>query len=140
MLFLPLLALLLQQIDAFCDQHQDTLGEQVSRYRAYRTLWESVAEELLLRSAKDTNEANAAAVDFLMLSGYVLQGYYLLRAAVTAKQKMADGDADGYLQAKLDNLEFYLGKILPRVHGLKAQIEAGTACYSELAGADFLLD
>ncbi|BFM15527.1 phenylacyl-CoA dehydrogenase [Maricurvus nonylphenolicus] len=126
----------LTEIKQFCATNKAELDSLMDTYLQYLATWEQTTARVLEASLKDLNEANAAAVDFLMLSGYVVMGYYLVRAAVTAKANLAD-DNDGYYQSKMDNAVFFVSKIMPRIHGLQKQIEAGTECYMTLAGKDF---
>jgi 3-(methylsulfanyl)propanoyl-CoA dehydrogenase len=131
-------SLFFEAIAAFCDEQVDSLGNLVECYFPYLDLWGKATERVFEETRKDPNEANAAAVDYLMLSGYVVMGYYLLRAAAVANTRL-DDDADAYYQSKIDNAVFYITKILPRTYALRMQIDAGAGCYSALSGSDFEL-
>ncbi|GLR15056.1 acyl-CoA dehydrogenase [Chitinimonas prasina] len=68
----------------------------------------------------------AGSVPFLKLMGIVLGGWQLGRAALVAKQKLADGDADSaFLEAKLITARFFAVHLLPQVGGLSAAILHG---------------
>ncbi len=125
-----------EKIESFCLQANDLPESWLVAYQSYVELWRQTTHSLMSRVSSDPNQANAAAVDYLMMSGYVVMGYYLLRAASRAQQEVAS-ETDGYYASKLDNAEFFVLKILPRVHALKAQIDAGSECYQVLAGSDF---
>ena len=136
-----------QQMDTVVSEIQNFCVEAtgitplIQQYQDFLNLWLATTEQLLAKSQADANEANAAAVDYLMMSGYLMMGYYLLRSASAAQKSLTEeGDSDGYLQSKLDNATFYVRKILPRVHGLQATIAAGADCYQDLSGEDFQLD
>ena len=127
-----------QQINLFCDESFSSLPDLTGLYREYLTLWNDTTKNLLPKVANDPNEANAAAVDYLMLSGYTVMGYYLLRAAYTAKLALNNGASDtGFYKAKIDNARFYLHKIMPRTGALAENINAGVDSLMNLSGEDF---
>ena len=93
------------------------------------------------RGAKDEIEvifhpaghvAGAAAVDYLMYSGYVCLAYFWARMAVLARHKIAAADGDvSFYQAKLMTARFYFDRLLPRTLGHKNMM---------LSGADNLME
>ncbi|MGQ5523404.1 acyl-CoA dehydrogenase C-terminal domain-containing protein [Chitinimonas sp. PSY-7] len=68
----------------------------------------------------------AGSVPFLKLMGIVLGGWQLGRAALVAKQKLADASADtAFFDAKLITARFFAAHLLPQVGGLAAAIQQG---------------
>ncbi|WP_046155578.1 acyl-CoA dehydrogenase [Chromobacterium vaccinii] len=70
--------------------------------------------------------AAAGSVPFLKLMGIVLGGWQLGRAALIAKEKLQDADADSdFLNAKIITARFFADHLLPQVSGLTAAILNG---------------
>ena len=69
--------------------------------------------------------AHAGAVPFLHLMGIVAGGWQMGRAAVIAREKIADGDADPFWQAKLVTTRFYADHFLTQAAGLAETVIAG---------------
>ena len=75
---------------------------------------------------ENPDEAGAAAVDYLMYSGYVTLAYFWARMAVVARQKIAASEGDvSFYEAKLMTAKFYFDRLLPRTASLKKTIESG---------------
>ena len=83
-------------------------------------------EEKYIEAMENPDAAGAAAVDYLMYSGYVTLGYFWARMAVLARQKIeqADGDVSFY-EAKLMTARFYFDRILPRTRAHKKSMLTG---------------
>lgn len=68
----------------------------------------------------------AGSVPFLKLMGITLGGWQLARAALVAKQKLADSDSDvAFLEAKLITARFFAQHLLPQVSGLASAMLNG---------------
>ena len=75
---------------------------------------------------ENPDNAGAAAVDYLMYSGYVTLAYFWARMAVISRQKVAEADGDvSFYEAKLLTAKFYFERLLPRKESLKTLIAAG---------------
>ena len=87
-------------------------------------------QELTLHIAqavqKDGNEVGAAAYDYLMYSGYVVLGYWWLRAAKTVLDGGITADAE-FSAAKLETADFYFARLFPRTRTHAAAIRSGAA-------------
>lgn len=84
------------------------------------------------------DEIGAAAVDYLMYSGYLVLAFLWLKAQQTALQQLAQPLADpGFYRAKLAAAEFYFARILPRTLSLVKAIESGADNLMGLASTDF---
>jgi hypothetical protein len=69
---------------------------------------------------ENPDAAGAAAVDYLMYSGYVTLAYFWARMALLAKEKIAEADGDvSFYEAKLMTARFYFERLLPRTLSLK---------------------
>ncbi len=114
-------------IDEFCAANTDEKDAFfVDTVKAYKDEWLGVSLKIGERAMENPDEAGAAAVDYLMYSGYVTLAYFWARMAVVARQKIdaAGGDASFY-EAKLMTAKFYFDRLLPRTASLKKTIESG---------------
>jgi alkylation response protein AidB-like acyl-CoA dehydrogenase len=114
-------------IDEFCAANTDEKDAfYVDTLKAYKDEWLGLSLKIGERAMENADEAGAAAVDYLMYSGYVTLAYFWARMAVVARQKIdaADGDASFY-EAKLMTAKFYFDRLLPRTASLKKTIESG---------------
>jgi len=72
------------------------------------------------------DEAGAAAVDYLMYSGYITLAYFWARMAVLAQEKIAaSSDDKSFYEAKILTARFYFARLLPRTETLKVTMLAG---------------
>ncbi|POZ62502.1 acyl-CoA dehydrogenase [Chromobacterium alticapitis] len=82
--------------------------------------------------------AAAGSVPFLKLMGIALGGWQLGRAALIAKDKLQEADADAdFLNAKIVTARFFAEHLLPQVSGLAAAILGGADSVLALADAQF---
>jgi alkylation response protein AidB-like acyl-CoA dehydrogenase len=76
---------------------------------------EAAIKQLIESAPGDQNAPGAASVNLLMLAGTVIGGWQMARAALAARKRLADGDADSaFLEAKIMTAIFYAAHILPR--------------------------
>lgn len=101
-------------------------AEFIEPLKAVKDEWLGLSMQLGEAAMSNPDEAGAAAVDYLMYSGYVTLAYFWARMAILAKQKIAaaEGDASFY-EAKVMTARFYFERLLPRTEGLKATMLAG---------------
>lgn len=86
---------------------------------SYRTAVRYVLEN----TKSDTRAVFAGSVPNLMLTGYVLGGWHMARAALVCVDPA--NVSDGFMQNKLATAVFYAGHILPRVQAQLAAMQAG---------------
>jgi hypothetical protein len=87
---------------------------------------------------QNPDEAGAAAVDYLMYSGYVTLAYFWARMAVLARQKIAEAEGDvSFYEAKLMTARFYFERLLPRTISLKDTMLSGADNLMEMPEALF---
>ncbi len=114
-------------IDEFCESNASEEDARfVAPLKAYKDEWLGLSMKIGEAAMANPDEAGAAAVDYLMYSGYVTLAYFWARMAVLARQKVAaaDGDASFY-EAKLLTAEFYFDRLLPRTETLKKTMLSG---------------
>jgi len=120
-------------IDAFCDENSsDADKEFVAVLKAYKDEWLQLAMKIGERAMENPDEAGAAAVDYMMYSGYVTLAYFWARMAVLARKKIEEGEGDvSFYEAKILTARFYFDRLLPRTLAHKEAL---------LSGADNLMD
>jgi len=100
------------------------LAEFIQPLSVLNTEWGELTLHIGMAAMENADEVGAAAVDYLMYSGYVSLAYFWARAADTALQQPNFEESDFY-QAKVHTARFYFQKILPRTLGLSQTIKAG---------------
>ena len=88
--------------------------------------WGDLTLHIGLKAMENPEEVGAAAVDYLMYSGYVTLAYFWARAALRAQEILAAGTAEKpFYQAKIKTARFYFARILPRTRTHFAAIHSG---------------
>ena len=87
--------------------------------------FEEVVSFVAAHSKSDIRAVFAGSVPYLMLSGTVIGGWNMARAALVAQAKISAGDADSFYAAKIKTARFYADYILTRASGLRASIVGG---------------
>ncbi|MEJ1966179.1 MAG: acyl-CoA dehydrogenase [Gammaproteobacteria bacterium] len=85
-----------------------------------------------LKTAPD--QAQAVAVPFLKLCGFVLGGWLMAKSACIAAGKLSGADKDFYA-AKLRTARFYAEQVLPQALGLARVVKGGAASVTETDAA-----
>ncbi|WP_137819994.1 acyl-CoA dehydrogenase C-terminal domain-containing protein [Pseudomonas sp. 2FG] len=102
--------------------------------------WGELTQRVGMAAMKNPDEVGAAALDYLMYSGYIILGYFWLRMAVVAQGRLSAGGGEAaYYQAKLATCEFYFKRLLPRTAAHRAAVEAGSDCLMQLPAEQFAL-
>ncbi|MDN6875268.1 acyl-CoA dehydrogenase C-terminal domain-containing protein [Pseudomonas citronellolis] len=116
------------------------LKAQVAQLAALNKQWGELTQKVGMAAMKNPDEVGAAAVDYLMFSGYVTLGYFWLRMALVARQKLEEGAAEAdFYQAKLATADFYFARLLPRAAAHLAAVEAGGETLMRLSAEQFAL-
>ncbi len=97
---------------------------------------QSATKWLLEQGPLDPNTAGAASVNMLMLTGVVVGGWQMARAAL-AITKGAASDDPAFADAKLVTVRFYAQHIMPRAQGLCDAATAGANVVMELTEEQF---
>ncbi len=111
-------------IHKFCEAHKDQeeYKEFIDVLANYNKEWGELTMHIGLTAMENPEEVGAAAVDYLMYSGYVTLAYLWARAAIVAMQ--ASGD-ESFYQAKIHTARFYFQRLLPRTATHVATIKSG---------------
>lgn len=128
-------------IAAFCTQHDDEADARfVQPLVHYKDEWLELSLKVGELAMQNPEEAGAAAVDYLMYSGYVVLAWCWARMAVLARQKIAEGGEDkAFYEAKLMTAEFYFARLLPRARSHREAVLAGAQSLMQMPEALFAL-
>ena len=134
------LELLIAEITVFC--HSCDGNEQLAAHAAQLTTlsreWQELSLYIARQAQQNPDQIGAAAVDYLMYSGYLVLAFLWLKAQKTAVQQLATPVADpGFYRAKLAAAEFYFARILPRTLSLVQAMKSGSDNLMNLASDDF---
>ena len=124
----------------FCEANADNddLQEFVAPLVTLNKEWGDMTMAIGMQAMKNPEYVGAAAVDYLMYSGYVVTGYLWALMAKTAQDALAAGAGDeAFYRAKLSTARFYFKRLLPRTASHKLAIEGGLECLMELDEAHF---
>ena len=118
------LRLFLEEINGFCAQHAhgDGYREFIPKLSALAKEWGELTQALAQRAMQNPDEIGAAAVDYLMYSGYVALAYFWARSVAAAD---ASTQGEEFRQAKRLTARFYFARLLPRTRAHRAAVEAG---------------
>ena len=95
------------------------------------------ATDWLLDNYRDDPDApGSAAINYLMLMGYVCGGWQMARAAMIAAQKSASS-GDEFYRSKIVTARFYAEHYLPRTAGHFSAIRAGSGTIMALDEGQF---
>jgi 3-(methylsulfanyl)propanoyl-CoA dehydrogenase len=103
------------------------VGARTARIAALEgvELLESATRSLLSLLASGPARAEAVAVPYLKLCGFVLGGWLMASAAEVAANKLATAERD-YYSAKLQTARFYAEQVLPSALALGRIVERGS--------------
>lgn len=102
------------------------------------SLWREITDVVAEQHRSDPASVGAAAVDYLMLAGYVCVGYVLALSAVVAHERLDAGDAESaFYRAKIQTAQFYFDKMLPRIHAHAHSIRNGSTSLMSMDEASF---
>ncbi|MFT6051693.1 MAG: alkylation response protein AidB-like acyl-CoA dehydrogenase [Halioglobus sp.] len=126
-------------VSEFCDAN--TAEEDavfITSLKGFVDEWLEMSMTIGTAAMENPDAAGAAAVDYLMYSGYVTMAYFWARMAVLARQKIAEADGDvSFYEAKLMTAQFYFERILPRTRAHKKALLAGPESIMQMPEAMF---
>ena len=115
---------LVEKIESFIKENKR--NKFAKELKGYVKTWESLTRSIGFSAMKNVDEVNAAAVDYLMMAGYVTLAYFWAEAAVAAEKALANGTSEPeFYQAKISTAEFYYQRLMPRVAAHEAAINNG---------------
>jgi len=95
------------------------------------TQFESVVSYMLEHTQENIRAAYAGSVPYLMLTGYVLGGWQMARAALACigdqPACLSAGVSPEFMSNKFATAVFYAGVVLPRTEALGRTIHQGVA-------------
>ena len=106
-------------------EDQAALGLIADRLEAGVKSVERAAMFTLMNAQKDLSAVFLGSVPFLMLSGYVLTGWQMARAALAAEKALSEGNQDPFLRRKLSTSVFFASHLLPRAGALAQSVADG---------------
>jgi hypothetical protein len=75
---------------------------------------------------KNAEEADAAALEYLMILGYLVLAHMWAWMARVAADALAGGSTETeFYTAKIETARFYFQRVLPRIESLALCVEAG---------------
>jgi len=118
------LQLFLEQLGDFSAQHanDEPLSGFIPKLGTLAKEWMEVTQALGKRAVANPDEIGAAAVDYLMYSGYIALAYAWARSVAAAE---ASAQPEDFKQAKRLTARFYFARILPRTRAHLAAMQAG---------------
>jgi len=129
-------------VHKFCEANAGhaQLGGYVAQLDQLNREWGELTMQVGKAAMQNPDEVGAAAVDYLMYSGYIVLAYLWLRMALVAQAQWADGSGEAdYCQGKLATCEFYFKRLLPRTASHRAAVEAGSESLMRLPADLFAL-
>ncbi|WP_037317748.1 acyl-CoA dehydrogenase C-terminal domain-containing protein [Ruegeria halocynthiae] len=104
-------------VQSFCDEQAGNaaMAEFITPLRGLHDRIDGLAQDIAEKAQANPNEVAAAAVDYLMASGYYTLAYFWARAAKTAQDALAAGTSEqDFYNTKLAVARFYMQRLLPR--------------------------
>jgi hypothetical protein len=95
---------------------------------------EGLTRTVIEASAKNPDEINAAAVDYLHVFGFTAYAYMWALMAEAALPKKAE---DAFYADKLTLAEFFVARVLPEMEGRARAVEAGASAMMQFSEAYF---
>ena len=129
-------------VHKFCQAQEGNaeLKEFIEPLAKLNKEWGEITLKVGMAAMKDREEVGAAAVDYLMYSGYVCLAYFWADMARVASEKLAAGtDEAAFYKAKLQTARFYYQRLLPRTRMHVEAMLAGAGSLMDVAEEDFAL-
>jgi len=127
-------------VHKFCQTHEGNadMAQFVTPLAALNKEWGDVTMRIGMKAMGNADEAGAAAVDYMMYSGYVTLAYLWAWMAQVAQAKLAAGEGDAeFYKAKIQTAQFYFKKILPRTKGHIEMIDGGAETLMQMTADSF---
>jgi alkylation response protein AidB-like acyl-CoA dehydrogenase len=127
-------------VHKFCQANESNaeMAQFVKPLAALNKEWGDVTMRIGMKAMGNADEAGAAAVDYMMYSGYVTLAYLWAWMAQVAQTKLAAGEGDAaFYKAKVQSAQFYFAKILPRTKGHIEMIDGGAETLMQMTADAF---
>ncbi|MCV2883792.1 acyl-CoA dehydrogenase C-terminal domain-containing protein [Aestuariibacter sp. AA17] len=132
-----------QEIRTYCQSLRDKqqFNAWANAVESHLDEWLQLTADIGKQAARNPDEVGAAAVDYLMYSGYVTVGYLWLKMAVVAQEKIDSGSNEvDFYQAKLQTAAFYFDRLLTRTRSLVSAMQSGADNLMSMDESLFLVD
>lgn len=129
-------------VHKFCQAQEGKteLNEFIEPLAQLNKEWGEITLKIGMAALQDREEVGAAAVDYLMYSGYICLAYFWADMARVATEKLAAGTSEAaFYHAKLHTARFYYQRLLPRTRTHAAAMLAGASSLMAMDEADFSL-
>jgi len=129
-----------KMVHKFCEANAaaPAMKEFVEPLAALNKEWGDMTMAIGMKAMQNPENAGAAAVDYLMYSGYVTMAYFWALMAKVAQDKLAAGSSEAaFYEAKVKTARFYFKRILPRTAAHKGGIEGGLECLMDMSVEQF---
>ncbi len=124
-----LLNVFTNEIKEYCAQIRETkqFNAWTNAIDSHVDEWLQITGDIGTSAANNPNELGAASVDYLMYSGYITVGYFWLKMAVVAQQKLDAGTTEvDFYEAKIHTAKFYFDRMLTRTRSLVSAMQSGS--------------
>ena len=101
--------------------------------------YQAAVQYVLDYAKSDIRAVYAGSVPYLMLTGYVLGGWHLARAALVCSAAQRQASATPFTDNKFATAVFYAGSILPRVQALNLALYQGIVLDEVLGRSDLVV-
>ena len=124
----------------FCalNKRNPVVRKQVKILARLTRQWRSITRSIGFGALRDRDTVGAAAVDYLMYSGYLLLGYAWVVAAAKAQKQLDAGSSErDFYQGKIETAHFYFDRIMPRCAALKLTMAVGKDSLMSISSDQF---
>jgi hypothetical protein len=114
------------------------MAEFVETLNAMNKEWGELTTQIGIRAMQNQEEVGAAAVDYLMYSGYITLAFFwaqMARVALDALQ--GETTEQAFYNTKVQTAQFYFKRLLPRTKAHYACIQAGLDTLMSIDEANF---
>lgn len=118
---------LISPIHEFCENtDSEEMKEFVTPLKALLVEWQTLTEKIGAAAMSNPDEVNAACVDYLMYSGYVVYAFLFAKSAKLSKTKLTEDSTEReFYEAKVYLARFYFQRLLPRTASLALTMTSG---------------
>jgi len=128
---------LMEKVEAIIKENKR--HKHAKALKGYISTWESLTRSVGFSAMTNLDEVNAAAVDYLMFSGYVTVAYFWAEAAIASEKALKNGgpSEEEFYKTKIATASFYFDRIMPRILAHEASIKGGLSSMMEIDEAHF---
>ncbi|WP_075187369.1 acyl-CoA dehydrogenase C-terminal domain-containing protein [Teredinibacter haidensis] len=125
-------------IHKYCqaNENNDVMAEFVQPLAELNKEWGELTMHVGMAAMSDPEEVGAAAVDYLMYSGYITLAYFWARAAEEALS-ITGSEEQAFYDSKVKTARFYFERLLPRTRTLVVTIKSGAGNLMSLEEDEF---